>query len=76
MSDIKDSTTLFYNLKLKRIREPVEVFEKMAKSLKKSGAAKKWICEYSAEGFTVDFCDGYFVSTVYRIWLNIDDCEG
>ena len=50
MSDIKDSTTLFYNLKLKRTREPVEVFEKMAKSLKKSGAAKKWICEYSAEG--------------------------
>ncbi len=59
MSDTKESTTIFYNLKLKRTRKPIEVFEKMAKAVKKRGATKKWSCNYNEQSFTVDFGDDY-----------------
>lgn len=36
--------TIFYKLKLKRTRTPMEVFEKMQKSIKKKGPTKKWVC--------------------------------
>ena len=59
MSDLRESTTIFYKLKLKRTRKPKEVFEKMAKSVKKRGATKSWICKYNEEGFRIDFGDEY-----------------
>lgn len=59
MSDLRESTTIFYKLKLKLTRKPIEVFEKMAKSVKKRGATKSWICEYDEESFQIDFGDEY-----------------
>ena len=58
MAKDRDLTTLFYKLKLKRTRKPLEVFEKMAKSVKKRGATKNWICTYDEEHFLIDFGDG------------------
>ena len=57
MTDMRDSTTLFFTLKLKRTRKPIEVFEKMAKKVKKRGATKNWVCEYDDEHFHIDFGD-------------------
>ncbi len=66
MSDTRDSTTLFYKLKLKRTRKPVEVFEKMAKSVKKRGATKNWVCEYDENDFRIDFGDEMSETFVMR----------
>ena len=57
MAEGRDLTTIFYKLKLKRTRKSSEVFEKMAKSVKKRGATKKWICTYDENRFAVDFGD-------------------
>ena len=57
MAEDRDLTTIFYKLKLKRTRKSSEVFEKMAKSVKKRGATKKWICTYDENRFAVDFGD-------------------
>lgn len=58
MAEDRDLTTLFYKLKLKRTRKPLEVFEKMAKSVKKRGATKNWSCTYDENSFLIDFGDG------------------
>jgi hypothetical protein len=57
MSDIRESITIFYKLKLKRTHKPIEVFEKMAKAVKKRGATKNWSCNYDEQSFAVDFGD-------------------
>lgn len=51
--------TIFFNLKLKRGRKPMEVFTKMAKSVKKRGATKSWKYEIDEEreSFYIDFGD-------------------
>ena len=51
--------TIFYHLKLKRGRRPQEVFEKMAKAIKKRGATKNWsyTINEEEETFLVDFGD-------------------
>lgn len=59
MSDLRECTTIFYKLKIKRTRKPIEVFEKMAKSVKKRGATKNWTCEYNEDSFRIDFGDEY-----------------
>ncbi|MCR4888029.1 MAG: hypothetical protein K5979_02455 [Ruminococcus sp.] len=66
MAEDRDLTTIFYTLKLKRTRKPIEVFEKMAKSVKKRGATKKWICTYDEESFAVDFGDGLNETFIVR----------
>lgn len=63
---MKDSTTIFYDLKLKRTRKPLEVFEKMAKSVKKHGATKNWVCAYDEEIFRIDFNDDFSETFVIR----------
>lgn len=55
----RESTTIFYKLKLKRTRKPIEVFEKMAKSVNKRGVTKNWNCEYDENDFIVDFGDEF-----------------
>lgn len=54
---MKDKTTIFYTLKLKRTRTPSELFEKLQKSVKKKGATKDWVCTVDGEkGYmSVDF---------------------
>ena len=56
---MSDQTTIFYKLKLKRTRTPMEVFEKMQKSVKKKGATKNWICtvDSEAQSMSIDFGD-------------------
>lgn len=52
--------TIFYTLKLKRTKTPMEVFEKMQKSVKKKGPTKNWICTVDNENerMEIDFGDG------------------
>ena len=54
------SDTIFYRLKLKRTKTPMDVIEKMKKSVKKKGATKNWICEVDDENeqMFIDFGDG------------------
>lgn len=59
MSDAREYTTIFYKLKLKRTRKPIEIFQKMAKAVKNRGATKKWSCNYDEQNFVVDFGDNY-----------------
>lgn len=70
MSDLRESTTIFYKLKLKRTREPMEVFEKMAKSMKKCCATKKWSCSIDTDNecLYIDFGDEY--SETFSIQFN------
>lgn len=51
--------TLFIELKLKRGRHPLEVFEKMAKAIKKKGATKNWTYKIDRDNhtFLIDFGD-------------------
>ena len=51
--------TIFYTIKLKRTKTPVEVFEKMQRAVKKKGVTKKWICDIDNENqvMTIDFGD-------------------
>ncbi len=58
MNDTVGPDTIFYTLKLKRTRGPMEVFEKMIKSIKKKGVTKNWTYEIDKDIFTVDFGDG------------------
>ena len=53
------SDTIFFKLKLKRGRSAIDVFEKMAKSVKKKGVTKNWTYKIDEERevFTVDFGD-------------------
>lgn len=53
------SDTIFYTIKLKRTRKPIEVFEKMQKAIKKKGATKRWIYTIDNEdqSMTIDFGD-------------------
>lgn len=59
MGNSTGSDTIFYTLKLKRTRTPMDVFEKMLKSVKKKGATKKWTCiiEEDTETMCIDFGD-------------------
>ena len=71
------STTIFFKLKLKRTRTPMEVFEKMKKSVKKKGATKNWICDIdeAAPSMTIDFGD----NESETFYLSFDDkkvCNG
>ncbi len=54
------SDTIFYELKLKRGRRPLEVFEKMAKTVKQRGVTKKWSYKIDEQNgiFSIDFGDG------------------
>jgi hypothetical protein len=76
MQDMSDQTTIFYRLKLKRTKTPMEVLEKMQKSVKKKSATRNWICtiDSSERSMTVDFGDEK--SETFR--LSFDDnkvCE-
>lgn len=57
---MQDQTTIFYKLKLKRTRSPMEVIEKMQKCVKKKGATKNWTCtvDSEAQSMSIDFGDG------------------
>ena len=57
MSKHADQTTIFYRLKLKRTRNPMEVIEKMRKTIKKKGATKEWTVtvDENAQTMLVDF---------------------
>lgn len=57
---MQDQTTIFYKLKLKRTRSPMEVIEKMQKCVKKKGATKNWECrvDSEAQSMSIDFNDG------------------
>ncbi len=75
---MRDSTTIFYELKLKRTRKPLEVFEKMAKTVKKRGATKNWVCEYDENYFRIDFNDDFsetFVITFNEKKICKDFCK-
>lgn len=77
MQDMSDQTTIFYTLKLKRTRTPMEVFEKMQKSVKKKGATKNWTCTIDSDqqAMIVDFGD----KKSEDFCLSFDDkkvCEG
>lgn len=77
MKDFSDQTTIFYHLKLKRTRSPLEVFEKMQKSVKRKSATKNWMCIIDKEkpSLKVDFCD----NKSETFCLSFDDkkvCEG
>lgn len=54
------SDTIFYTLKLKRTRTPMEVFQKMKKKVKNKGVTQNWTCDIDVENetMTVDFGDG------------------
>ena len=72
-----DKTTIFYRLKLKRTRSPMEVIEKMQKCVKKKGATKNWICTVDSEEqyLRIDFGDE--MSETFR--LSFDEkkvCDG
>ncbi|MBR1815568.1 MAG: suppressor of fused domain protein [Lachnospiraceae bacterium] len=51
--------TIFFTLKLKRGRKPLEVFEKMSKKIKKTWATKNWNYNIDEENetFCIDFGD-------------------
>ncbi len=51
--------TIFYKLKLKRTKTPMEVFEKLQGSVKRKGTTKNWVCAVDSENevFTIDFGD-------------------
>lgn len=54
------SDTIFYNMKLKRTKAPIEVYEKLAKRLhKKNGPTRKWECTFEPdrEALVIDFHD-------------------
>lgn len=77
MQDMLDQTTIFYRLKLKRTKTPMEFFEKMQKSVKRKGATKNWICTIDSEkpSLTVVFGD----KKSETFCLSFDDkkvCEG
>lgn len=57
MSEHADQTTIFYRLKLKRTRTPLEVIEKMRKTIRKKGATKNWVCtvDENTQTMKVDF---------------------
>ena len=59
MSEYADQITIFYTLKLKRTRTPVEAFEKMRKAIKKKGASNDWsyIISEDNQTMTVNFGD-------------------
>ena len=59
MSEYTDQTTIFYTLKLKRARTPIEAFEKMRKAIKKKGASNDWSYSISEDNqtMTVNFGD-------------------
>lgn len=54
------SDTIFYEIKLKRTKTPMEVFEKMQRSVGKKGPAKNWVCTVDRENecMVIDFSDG------------------
>lgn len=75
--DMSEQNTIFYTLKLKRTKTPMEIFEKMKKSVKNKGATKNWICTIDSENESmyIDFCDEK--SEPFR--LSFDDkkiCKG
>lgn len=51
--------TIFYKLKLKRTKTPMDVFVKMQKSVKKKGPTKNWVCtvDEGNECMVIDFGD-------------------
>lgn len=53
------SDTIFFKGKLKRGRDPLEVFEKIKKGIKKKGPTKNWICKIdeNRKDFFIDFQD-------------------
>lgn len=53
------SDTIFFKGKLKRGRDPLEVFEKLKKGIKKKGPTKNWICKIdeNRKDFFIDFQD-------------------
>lgn len=57
MSNHEDQTTIFYKLKLKRTRTPMEAIEKMRKTIKEKGATKDWTVNVdgNAQTMYVDF---------------------
>lgn len=69
-----DKTTLFYTLKLKRTRTPIEVFEKMSKSVKKKGATKNWVCTVDENSLRVEFNNGFDDEIVF-IFDNKGVCD-
>lgn len=75
---MQDQTAVFYKLKLKRTRSPMDVIEKMHKCVKKKGATKNWTCtvDSEAQSMSIDFGDG--MSETFCISFNekkvCDDC--
>lgn len=54
------SDTIFYTMKLKRSKSPIEVYEKLEKKInKKKGPTSKWECIYDSEdeSIAIDFHD-------------------
>lgn len=77
MSDHADQTTIFYKLKLKRTRTPLEVIEKMRKTIKKKGATKDWICTVDEEAQTM--CVDFGEDKGESFFLSFDEnkvCDG
>lgn len=65
------SDTLFYSMKLKRSKTPIEVYEKLEKKIhKKKGPTSKWECRYDSEeeSIHIDFQDGK--SETFYVKLN------
>lgn len=62
------SNTIFYQGKLGRGKDPLEVFEKIAKGIKKKGPTKDWICTLDEESpfLKIDFPDGKSESFVLK----------
>lgn len=82
------SDTIFFKAKLKRTREPFEVFEKLEKKInKKKGPTCNWECkyDYDDESITIDFHDNksevfYFkldskkeYSGFCKVYFNLDE---
>lgn len=67
--------TIFYRLKLKRTRTPMEVFEKMKKSVKKRGATKNWVAtiDEEKEMMSIDFGDE--MSETFVLHFNNKVCD-
>lgn len=51
--------TIFFKGKLKRGKDPLSVFEKIKKGIKKKGPTKNWICTIDEEqqSLRIDFPD-------------------
>lgn len=62
------SDTIFYQGKLKRGKDPLDVFEKIAKGIKKKGPTKDWNCTIDEESqfLKIDFPDGKSESFVLK----------